>query len=471
MMAGVAFAGDQPTVAIVGGGFAGALVAAQLLDQRRAAPPLRVVLIERKPPPGRGVAYGTQVPAHVLNVPAAEMSAFPDDPDHFVRWLGARGEVADPQRFASRGLYGQYVGDVLEQAIRSAPADRDFMLARDEAIGMLPVGERYRLRLGDGTFVTADCVVLALGHFPPSTPSRLAAELLERPWYVADPWSPRSLEPLPPGAEVLLVGTGLTSVDLALALLDVAGAARVHMVSRRAMLPMPWRFGPAYRDWVATDTAPTTALGLVAMVRREVRRAAAEGVDWRAVIDAIRPHTPALWGRLPLVERRRFLRHVRSYWEAHRHRMPPEPQARIDALVSAGRLVVHAARLRGLEELPTGLSARLAYRDGRSAAYPVARVINCTGPEANVRRIRHPLVLDLLGTGVAKPGKLYLGFDVTEAGALCDEDGIPSTRLWALGSLRKGSRWESNAVREVRQQATEVAASVVATLTRRPEVV
>lgn len=457
---------DESTVAIVGGGFAGAMVAAQLLDPRRPSPPLRVVLIERKPPPGRGVAYGTSSPGHVLNVPAGNMSAYPDDPDHFVRWLAARGEDADPMRFAPRSLYGWYVGDVLEQAVANAPPDRDFMVARDEAIGMLPAGDRFRIRLGDETFVTADRVVLALGNFPPAHPSKLPADLLERPWYVGDPWTPRSLAPLPAGAEVLLVGTGLTAVDLALSLLDEVGAAKVHLVSRRALLPMPWRPVAPYPDWLDPATAPATALGLLRRVRDEVRRAEAVGGDWRAVVDALRPHSQALWRRLPLVERRRFLRHVRSYWEAHRHRMPPAPQARIDALRAAGRLVVHAARLRAVDEVGGGARASIAYRRGQGATLEVARVVNCTGPEANFRRMRHPLVLDLVGTGVARWDLLQMGLDVTEGGALRDEDGVPSERLWAMGSLRKGTLWETTAVPELRVQAAEVAERILRGLPR-----
>ena len=462
-MAGVPFA-DESTVAIVGGGFAGAMVAAQLLDPRRPSPPIRVVLIERKVPAGRGVAYGTPVPEHVLNVPAGHMSAYPDDPDHFVRWLAAKGEDADPHRFAPRSLYGWYVGDVLEQAVANAPPDRDFMIARDEAIGILPAGDRFRLRLGDETFVTADRVVFALGHFPPAPPSKLAPAMLDRPWYVGDAWAPAALAPLAPGAEVLIVGTGLTAVDLATALLERAGAARVHLVSRRALLPTPFRFVPPWPAWVDVDRAPTTALGLLAMVRAEVRRAAAAGADWRAVLDAMRPATPALWRRMPPVERLRFMRHVRSFWEAHRHRMPPEPQARIDAHVAAGRLVVHAARLRALDEAAGGAEATIATRAGEVGRLRVARVINCTGPESNFRRVRHPLVLDLIGTGLARPDLLYMGLDVAEDGALRDEDGIPSAKLWAMGSLRKGTLWETTAVPELRVQAAEVAERLLAGL-------
>jgi uncharacterized NAD(P)/FAD-binding protein YdhS len=333
-------------------------------------------------------------------------------------------------------------------------------------VGLLPDAGRLRLRLADDTFVSADRVVLALGHFPPAHPGRLDEALLERPWYVGDPWKPQALAPLPAGGEALVVGTGLTAVDVALALVDVAGAARVHLVSRRAMLPRPWLPVAPYPAWLDPATAPTTARRLFARVRDEVREAAARGVDWRAVIDALRPDTAALWSRMPLVERRRFLRHARSYWEAHRHRMPPPAQARVDGLLAEGRLVVHAARLRGVEEGPAGPVARLGYRDGRAASLAVARVVNCTGPEANFRRMRHPLVLDLVGTGLGRPDPMYMGLDVTWEGALRDEDGRASDRLWAMGSLRKGSLWETTAVPELRAQAADVAGQVVASLPR-----
>lgn len=74
-------------VAIIGAGFSGTLQAINLL--RHEGP--RATLIERAPVAGTGLAYGAAHPSHVLNVRAANMSAFPDDPSHFVRWLEARG--------------------------------------------------------------------------------------------------------------------------------------------------------------------------------------------------------------------------------------------------------------------------------------------------------------------------------------------------------------------------------------------
>src|ERR1700689_3227283 len=65
-------------IGIIGGGLSGALVAIQLL--RKATAPLRVVLIEPRAEVGRGIAYSTSSPSHLLNVRAGNMSIFPEEP-------------------------------------------------------------------------------------------------------------------------------------------------------------------------------------------------------------------------------------------------------------------------------------------------------------------------------------------------------------------------------------------------------
>lgn len=451
-------------IVVIGAGFAGTMTAAHLLDPRLATGPLRILLIERQPPAGPGVAFGTADPAQLLNVPAAEMSAWPDQPDHFAAWLRAEGLSAEAPAFAERGHYGRYLQDQLQAAIRQAPADRGLEIIRDEAIGLLPDQGRLEIRLASRAVVVADRVVLAPGHFPPARPAGLPEALTHAAWYVGEPWSPAALDPLPPGSEALLVGTGLTAVDLAVALLDHAGAARVHLVSRRAQLPLAWEPPGAWPAWLDPETAPTRTSRLLAMIRAEARRAETQGASWRAAFDRLRPHTGRLWQRLPLVERRRFLRHARPYWDAHRQAMPPATAARVVALRADGRLEVHAARLSGLEPTETGARAQLSPRQAPPFGLDVARVIVCTGPEANSRRLRNPLIQAVIGCGLGRPDPLYLGLDVTLAGALIDEDGSPGQQVWAIGTLRKGALWETAAVAELRDQARDVAAAVAATL-------
>ncbi|MFN3431394.1 MAG: FAD/NAD(P)-binding protein, partial [Candidatus Sericytochromatia bacterium] len=298
------------------------------------------------------------------------------------------------------------------------------------------------------------------GQFPPAA-LRVASGLADRPWYVDDPWSVAASTPLAPNGSALLVGTGLTAVDVAVAILEFSPGARVHLVSRRAQLPAPQRETPAYRDWLDPADAPSRVGALMRLVRREVARAEAEGVSWRAVIDALKPHVPGLWARLPLVERRRFLRHARSYWEAHRNRLPPPTAARVADWTAEGRLVVHAGRLKALSDDGTGALATVAARGGGEAAWHVDRVINCTGPDTQYRQITHPLVLDLIGTGLARPDPLGLGLDVAPDGRLKDEDGLAEQPLYTLGWPRQGQLWEATTVPSLREQARDVARRVL----------
>lgn len=415
-------------VAIVGGGFAGALLAYHLDDTARVA------LVERTPPPGRGVAYGSHDPLHLLNVPAGEMSALSDDPGHFVRWLRARGVAAEPGDFIARGLYGEYMGELV--------AGRATVVA-DEAVGLLPEGGGFRLRLASGEVLQARQVVLAVGGGRPA-PLRVADGL--GPSYVADPWSPEAVAPV--SGAVLLVGAGLTAVDVAIALAERTDARRIELVSRRARLPAAQRLVPPYRDWLD----PATATPRISWLMHRLRAEIATGADWRAVVDALRPHVPALWQRLPLVERRRFLRHARSAWEAHRNRLPPPSAERLEALEAAGRLGVHAARLARLEPMPDGLRATLVSSGGETTL-DVARVINCTGPDLGYRRMAPRVIQDALGTGLARLDPLGLGLDVGPDFRLYDEDGYPTSGLYALGAPAKGRFWEVMAVAELREQA------------------
>lgn len=446
-------------VAIIGGGFSGTMVAAQLLKHARRA--LTLALVERCPPTGRGVAYGTRHPLHLLNIPAEDMSAWPDDPGHFERWVYALGVNSLHDKYISRGLFGRYVGEQLEALAALNPSGSRLERFEDEAVAMLPAGEAFRIRLASGTVLVADQVVLALGQFPPA-PLRVASELGPHPGYVDDAWRPEALAPLPPGGAALLVGTGLTAVDVAIALLDATPDATVHLVSRRAQLPAPQREEPLYHDWFDPHTAPTRTSQLARLIRRELVRAAAQGVEWRAVIDALKPHLPALWQRLPLVERRRFLRHARSYWEAHRNRLPPPTAERVEAYKAQGRLVVHAARLRKLESDDYCLSASLRTRQGEDITLRVERVVNCTGPDTQYRQINHPLVLDVVGTGLGRPDPLGLGLDVAPDGRLKDEDGVAARPLYTLGWPRQGQLWEATTVPSLRVQAQEVAERVLA---------
>ncbi|HMI32355.1 MAG TPA: FAD/NAD(P)-binding protein [Candidatus Limnocylindrales bacterium] len=451
---------ETPRVAVVGAGFAGSLTAAHLL--RNATKPFDISLIERRPPFGAGVAFKTSLPCHLLNVPVIRMSAIPDEPEHLLRWLAGR-EAGSGQSFATkaaflpRHLYGEYVEHTVRAAAEGSPARLTRIVGEAVAIEPDSRGESQRVRMRDGSSLDARSVVLAIGNPPPSDPLR-SGGLRGSRRYAADPWADGALDELDPDGRVVIIGSNLTMVDVALALDHMRHRGPIVAVSRHGLLPQPHSsdLSPAWTSRVGGRTGgPRAILGAM---REEVPVAAAEGVGWRSVVDSIRPKTRSIWGSWPDEERRRFLRHARPYWEVHRHRMAPENARTIDALLRAGRLEIMAGRIAGVKETGSAIEVRVARRGSqRPETLTAARVVNCTGPGMDYGASSDELVRDLLARGLALPGPLGLGFDASPDGALIGSDGRPSTALFTLGPPLKGRDWETTAVPEVREQASALA--------------
>jgi uncharacterized NAD(P)/FAD-binding protein YdhS len=415
-------------VAIIGAGASGTLTAVQFA--RLAGSSARGALIDAGARAARGLAYGTPYGAHLLNVPAARMSALPDDPEHFLRWLRARDASAQPGTFAPRALYGDYLASLL------AAEDTYTRVARvgGTAIGLTRDGV-WTIHLHDGRTITARAVVLALGNLPPSDPLHLDGEPPAE--YVRDPWAPGAAIGLSHDAPVLLIGSGLTAIDVAVALRHEGHRGPITMLSRHGRLPQP--HAPVTpRPLSALPSDFSSPRGALHWVRAQI----AAGEEWRAVIDSLRPHTVAIWRGWTLEQRATFLRHLKNLWDVHRHRAAPEVLGEVSAEVVRGRVL--AMR----EGMVVETSAR---------TFNVARVINCTGPACDYARLDLPLVVQMRRAGWLVPDPLRLGIETADDGRLIGADGAPVDNLYTLGPLRRPALWESTAIPEIRQQAMELA--------------
>lgn len=462
------------TVAIIGSGFCGTLAAVHVLRGGAGGAPLRVVLVNRSGPQARGVAYGTRSERHLLNVPAARMSAFPEDEAHFLRFAQRAVPGLRGGDFVPRRLYGEYLDALLADAERErAPGVRfERRFADVCAVEPAPGGAGLRLALSDGTAVEADRALLALGNYAPADPRIASPGFYASASYVRDPWRPGAIDSLPLDRPVLLVGTGLTMVDVALALEARGARAPLTAVSRHGLLPQPHRTlasAPA-GDRLPSDLlgGPATVRHYLRSVRRAVRQLEAEQVDWREVVGSLRAATPALWQALPTPERRRFLRHLQPYWDVHRHRMAPTVGAALHEMMRSGALRTLAGRILDMRDADGEVVVEVRPRGEPGVReLRVGAVVNCTGPCANVGALREPLLDSLRARGMLRPDALGLGFDV-DGYALVDAAGRPSRLLYYVGPFLKSAHWESTAVPELRVHAARAAEAVRASLVEQP---
>lgn len=450
-------------IAIVGGGCAGTLVAAQLL--RQASTPVRITLIERRLPLGRGLAYGTDCNEHRLNVPAAGMSAFPEQPDHFLQWARARTDnlgfpdAVSPDDFLPRWIYGRYLEAVLEEAKAGAGPGSALEVLAGEVVDLEESDRGRKLALGDGRVVQADAVVLAIGILPGEYPIRRPLPFYHSPRYLHSPLLPTALTGVGKGDDLLIVGAGLTAVDIIVQCRQLGNRGVIHALSRRGIRPVAHVRGTeSHPPFWTKDTLPATVRETVRQLRAEVRRAAERGVDWRPIVDAVRPFAQRLWRGYSPEDKARFMRHARPFWEAHRHRIPPETAAVIAEMEAGGRLRFLAGRLVSLQDGPSGVAALIRPRGTEQfLAVRVAKVINCTGPRTDYSKYQHPLLINLLAAGLIGHDPLALGIDALPTGEVRYYGGRPSGWLFTIGAPLKGVLWESTAVPEIRVQARALA--------------
>jgi uncharacterized NAD(P)/FAD-binding protein YdhS len=425
------------TVAIIGAGASGTL---QALHLKRAG--ADVVLIDRGPVPGRGVAYSTKRPEHLLNVPARRMSAFSDDPDHFERWFAARAG-GGAEDYAPRMLYGDYLTELLAEA--------GIEPLRGEAVAVDDAG----VRLADGRVIAADAVVLASGNFTPATPRGIDPAALGALW-VEDPWAGDLAEGLGAGDVIMLLGTALTAVDVALTL-DAAGyQGRIVALSRRGLAPRA--HGLREPTVAPREDLPANC---VAMLRRVRRRS--EEIGWLGAVHELRGVTQTLWRSADLKERDRFLRHLRAWWDVHRHKVAPAVGATIEAMQADARLGVAAGKMISVAAKDGKAVVRFRPRGGESVeTLRVARIVNCTGPEVDIARAGEPLLDALLAAGRIRPDPLRVGIDVDADCRAIGADGRASATLSVIGPITRGAFWESVAVPDIRAQAERVAKRLAA---------
>jgi uncharacterized NAD(P)/FAD-binding protein YdhS len=446
-------------VAIVGGGFSGSLVA--LNAARLAARPLRIALLDRGGAFGTGLAYAASHGEALLNVPAGAMGAFAADPGEFARWLrdeaGVEPDALPAAPYAPRRLFGAYVASLLARARRDGHAI-DTVVAevanvRRGADGLACVDVK-------GVAVAvARHVVLALGTPAPPDPLPAMDGLRTDPRYRANPWLPLTDLKVDSGQSILVLGTGLTALDVVYELVARGVTSHIYALSRRGAFPLSHAERPA--DPVrplAGRPLPRTMRALVADVRAAI---AANGGDWRAVIDGVRLDAAELWARLDSAERRRFMRHVRPLWNRHRHRAPQRVLTAKDALVAAGRVEIVTGRLLELRDTGDALEAVVA-TNGEARTLRVARVVNCTGPGARYAPHDQPLVDALVRRGEVCYDPDSFGLRADAGAHLIDARGRPHDDLWAIGWPMRGVRFETTAVREIREHARDLAAALVA---------
>jgi uncharacterized NAD(P)/FAD-binding protein YdhS len=448
-------------IAILGGGFSGIMTAVNLA--RLSPRPLQVTIINAHRPTGRGVAYGTRRMEHLLNVAARNMSAFPDQPDHLLQWLRTRSEFDDVpdrdlrERFIPRMIYGDYLRSIMQHHFQGAggmtPVNVDFI--EGEAVDIEPNGI---VHLADGRRERADRIVLATGN---EAPAELpgAETLSDHPAWAGNPWLPWHQRLPGHGGIVVLLGTGLTTVDAVLSLRALGWPGSIHAISRHGWLPHSHFRGIEYPEFPPAET-DLAALGLeklITLVEQHCARLRELGANPAIIVDKMRAHTQHIWQKFSAEEKLTFAREHSARWNIQRHRIAPEIHAQITTAQLTGQLTIHAANIERVDAVDGKVRVHLGSRKHLDGDL----VVNATGPQTRFSTTRSVLLQNLLRRGLLSPDEMDMGVRVDADHTVIASDGLRSSLLLALGPLLRGTFWETIAVPELRGQARRVAETLL----------
>jgi uncharacterized NAD(P)/FAD-binding protein YdhS len=424
---------------------------------QRATTPVDVTIFEPRARLGVGVAYSTNCPAHLLNTRACNMS-ITGDPDDFVSWLRA----ARPRKvlnwtredFAPRSYFAEYLQTRLAQIRAGGSVRVTWLHSSVDSVTPRSRGSGWDVVPAHGEPVYADIVLLATGneaprpigaHLPPSTQARV----------IEDPWDVEQKAAIPKDAPVLLAGTSLTAVDIINELLQRRHTGPIIAVSRRGLLPRP--HGPMAAAPEGFVHALPSSLRDVVRFVRALSANDPRGDKWRRAFTELRGIAPSLWRGWSVVERKRFLRHIRPFWDAHRHRVAPRVHAKVTRAIESGQVKLLRGRIDSIEQDASRGALNVTLRHAnRKRTLEAAWIVNCTGPEPDPHRAANPLLQGLLGDGLARPDALGLGLAVDPESRVVAPNGFAHATLFALGSLTRGTRWEVTAVPEIREQANTI---------------
>jgi uncharacterized NAD(P)/FAD-binding protein YdhS len=444
-------------VAIIGGGAAGATLLSELLE-RPVSQPLHLDWYTGGGVPGRGVAYGTRSERHLLNVRAASMGMFASRPGGFLEYMQQRDPAISGTDFLPRSWYGDYLEAETANALARAKSHgHDVRIVPYDVEAVVPENDGVTLFQGESQ-TRVDAAVLALGALEPRPLSGVDDDALASGRYVIKPWPLLAdVKPDTQAHNVLIVGLGLTAVDVMLELSAKWPNARFTAISRHGLLPEVHKASASlpFEDSEELIESMRDAPDIRTWAHL-LREAISHTDDWRRVIDSLRQHTAALWAALPHNDRARFLRHARWAWERARHRMAPQVAESIKALEREGRLRRLRGHMHSVALTDSGLRMRFLPK-GESAeiALDADMIIQSTGLETDVRRTQHPLLQQLMTNGHVRSDPFGLGIDATPDGRLL-HNGSAWPRLFAIGSMLRGTLWESTAMPEIRQQARQL---------------
>lgn len=438
-------------IAIVGGGLSGSLVAIYLLKYIKYS--LEILLFEKSTEQlYRGAAYSSKLPYQLLNVPVNGMSLFQEDNLHFFNWLNDKNIKAAVDDFVSRKLFGDYVEETMQKYITENNVHH-FQIIQDEVIDVTTNDSKTIVYSKKHLPVEVNKVYLCTGNFLPESLKNSSLENLVNN-YIQNPWDGKFFSKIKPNDTVFILGTGLSMVDWVMSLCKNENfKGKIIALSRRGFLPLSHGLNPAYQLQKIPDFNTSSILDIYYWIKSEVKYAESQHKNYRSVIDAVRPFLNEIWGTLSKEDKQQFCRHIKPFWDIHRHRIPVHSFDFLNQLINEQILEIISGRLIGVDDKENEFS--ITFQPKRITNFKTIKsnwIINCTGPQTNYTKIDDLLFQNMLISETFDTGDINLGLVTQDMGFIVAKNGKINENIIMIGPAAKGNLWEIIALNEIKQQ-------------------
>ena len=449
-------------IGIIGGGFSGAMLARHLLNSKQN---LEIYIFNNDAKFGRGIAYQAQIDSLLLNVPAGKMSAYSNQPDHFVDWLNKKNKKSKDefdQKFVARNEYGCYLSEIWEETKQlAAISDHRITPIIGKVLQIIPKDGVLELKTNE-LKLSLDFCVLACGNSLPTHPKTIAEKDFNSIRYSGNPWRIK-VEEIQSDKEVLLLGAGLTMVDAIQVLRANGFIGKINCISPHGFKILPHeKTSKELQSELKYIKTPIRLFEILKLFHQEMRLHPTKSAD---LVSLLRAKSGAIWSNFTHEERDFFMRHLRHKWGVARHRIPPESYAILQDEIKGRSLQISAGKITAMNFQES--SVLVEYEERRSKkkrSLLVQHVINCTGPASDITVPNDGILNSLYQNGIIQADPLFLGIktDIKNY-QIYSEENYP---IYALGNLLKGELWETTAINELRIQCEELAQVLINTFNK-----
>jgi uncharacterized NAD(P)/FAD-binding protein YdhS len=501
------------SIAIVGGGAAGASVAhylVQLFKNRSIS--IQIKVYEKRGVIGPGLAYQRDNDVLLMNMVSRDASLFSDEPENFWRWLARAdhkqykqyvlaGSAMSPEGYVPRGLFGCYLRQMFEQVeVDADQSGVELSKHYAEIVGVQKIGNQFELMTATGENASFDYVILCTGNTKPVDYYSLSGHAR----YINDPYPvPSYLGQIAPTDRVAIIGTQLTAADVAIALAHHGHQGQISMVSRSAELPSIRSLLKPYQLQYVTvknlesmlekGNGSITLLDALRLLRKEFK---AVGADWREVLFktekmdnpqhyfegalnrslnvqpwqwvmvAIDHVIEYFWNALAESEKLKFMKKYHRHWNSRRAPLPVTTAYKLYLLMKDGHLNFRPG-IQNIRMTEQGVFHADFIKPGAKVEDGAHTeqfdwIINATGPSRDIdEELENNIAADLLNAGnaVKNPhGGLIVDFN---SSAVMNGEGEIDRNLYVIGQLACGTYYFVSSLEMISMRARKVAYSLV----------